>query len=72
LFDKSEEDVSSAGEQLASNKIYDGENTEKAFPTERSFHCDVFIVENGLKNSFLKLYQQLIINEQKSIKTTFY
>jgi len=29
LFDKSEEDVSSAGEQLTSNKIYDGENTMK-------------------------------------------
>ncbi len=29
LYDKSEEDVSSAGEQLTSNKIYDGENTRK-------------------------------------------
>ena len=27
LYDKSEEDVSSAGEQLTSNRIYDGENT---------------------------------------------
>ncbi|MCX6277777.1 MAG: hypothetical protein NT004_06750, partial [Bacteroidetes bacterium] len=27
LYDKSEEDVSSAGEQLTSNKIYDGEYT---------------------------------------------
>lgn len=27
LYDKSEEDVSAAGEQLTSNKIYDGENT---------------------------------------------
>jgi hypothetical protein len=27
LYDKSEEEVSSAGEQLTSNRIYDGENT---------------------------------------------
>jgi hypothetical protein len=33
LYDKSEEDVSSAGEQLTSNKVYDGENTlAKPFP----------------------------------------
>ena len=72
MYDKSEEDVSSAGEQFTSNKIYDGENIEKAFSAERSFHFDIFIVVNGLENSFLKLYQQRIINEQKSIKTTFY
>lgn len=29
LYGKSEEEVSSAGEQLTSNKVYDGENTRK-------------------------------------------
>jgi len=29
LYGKSEEEVSSAGEQLTSNKIYDGENTRE-------------------------------------------
>jgi len=31
LQGKSEEEVSSAGEQLTSNRIYDGENTKKSF-----------------------------------------
>ena len=30
LYDKSEEEVSSAGEQLTSNKIYDGENNRQS------------------------------------------
>jgi hypothetical protein len=45
LYDKSEEDVSPAGEQLTSNKIYDGENHLcKAFPKERLLLLGVIIV----------------------------
>jgi hypothetical protein len=50
LHDKSEEEVSSAGEQLTSNRIYDGENTsERTFLQSRSFLFVDFIVFYGLK-----------------------
>jgi hypothetical protein len=50
LQGKSEEEVSSAGEQLTSNRIYDGENTNESFFTrEALFH--VFIVTYSSKNS---------------------
>jgi hypothetical protein len=35
LHDKSEEEVSSAGEQLISNKIYDGENTTEGLSKKK-------------------------------------
>ena len=45
LHDKSEEDVSSAGEQLTSNRIYDGENTRKGLSRAKGlFTFHVFIV----------------------------
>jgi len=50
LQGKSEEDVSSAGEQLTSNRIYDGDNTRKSFLKERLFFV-VIIVTDGSKNS---------------------
>ena len=37
LYGKSEEEVSSAGEQLASNKIYDGENTREGLSKREVF-----------------------------------
>jgi len=37
LYGKSEEEVSSAGEQLASNKIYDGENTREGLSKREIF-----------------------------------
>jgi len=37
LYSKSEEDVSSAGEQLTSNKIYDGENTREGLSKREVF-----------------------------------
>jgi len=58
LYDKSEEAVSSAGEQLASNKIYDGENTRKDLSEREVFSLLCFHCPHGLKNSFLKPYQQ--------------
>jgi hypothetical protein len=50
--------MSSAGEQLASNKIYDGENTRKGLSERKVFSLLCFHCPNGLKNSFLKPYQQ--------------
>jgi len=48
LCGKSEEEVSSAGEQLTSNKVYDGENTrEKAFPNRKVFSFSRFHCLNG-------------------------
>jgi hypothetical protein len=44
LYDKSEEEVSSAGEQLTSNKIYDGENTFQSLSERRALLFNVFIV----------------------------
>jgi hypothetical protein len=38
LYDKSEEDVSPAGEQLTSNRIYNGENT-LAKPFQKKGFC---------------------------------
>jgi hypothetical protein len=37
LYGKSEEEVSSAGEQLTSNKIYDGENTREGLSKREVF-----------------------------------
>jgi hypothetical protein len=37
LYGKSEEEVSSAGEQLTSNKIYDGENTREGLSKRKVF-----------------------------------
>jgi hypothetical protein len=37
LSDKSEEEVSSAGEQLTSNKVYDGENTLQSLSKREAF-----------------------------------
>jgi len=50
LQGKSEEEVSSAGEQLTSNRIYDGDNTRKSFLKERLFFVFI-IVAYGSKNS---------------------
>ncbi|OFY55416.1 MAG: hypothetical protein A2X22_11140 [Bacteroidetes bacterium GWF2_49_14] len=60
MYDKSEEDVSSAGEQLTSNKIYDGENTREGLSWRKVFSLWYFHCRNGLKNSILKIYQQLL------------
>jgi hypothetical protein len=46
LQGKSEEEVSSAGEQLTSNRIYDGENTNKSFFTTEAlfrFHGHLWL-----------------------------
>jgi len=46
LQGKSEEDVSSAGEQLTSNRIYDGENTDESFLIREAlfcFHCRLWL-----------------------------
>jgi hypothetical protein len=37
LYGKSEEEVSSAGEQLTSNKVYDGENTREGLSKREVF-----------------------------------
>jgi len=67
LYDKSEEDVSPAGEQLTSNKIYDGENHHcKAFPKERLLLFGVFIVNMASKNSYFRYYHNF--NERKIYK----
>ena len=56
LHDKSEEDVSSAGEQLTSNKIYDGENAREGLSKRRVFSFSCFHCPNGLqKLNFLRL-----------------
>jgi len=39
LQGKSEEEVSSAGEQLTSNRIYDGENTKESFFKREALFC---------------------------------
>jgi hypothetical protein len=39
LQGKSEEEVSSAGEQLTSNRIYDGENTKESFFNREALFC---------------------------------
>jgi hypothetical protein len=44
LYDKSEEKVSSAGEQLTSNKVYDGENAREGLSKREVFSFLVFIV----------------------------
>ena len=47
LQGKSEEELSSAGEQLTSNRIYDGENTFKSFLIREAlfyyFHCHLWL-----------------------------
>jgi hypothetical protein len=46
LQGKSEEEVSSAGEQLTSNRIYDGENTNESFLIREAlfcFHCRLWL-----------------------------
>ena len=46
MCDKSEEDMSSAGEQLTSNRIYDGENTNESFLIREAlfcFHCRLWL-----------------------------
>jgi hypothetical protein len=48
LQGKSEEEVSSAGEQLTSHKIYDGENTNKSFLSREALFF-VFTVTHGSK-----------------------
>ena len=61
LHDKSEEDVSSAGEQLTSNRIYDGENTNESFLLKRLFFID-FIVTYGSINSSLDFLFDISMN----------
>ncbi|MCK7532589.1 MAG: hypothetical protein MZV63_16935 [Marinilabiliales bacterium] len=56
LQGKSEEEVSSAGEQLTSNKIYDGENTTEELLLEERLFFVVFNVTYGLKNSSFQFY----------------
>jgi hypothetical protein len=58
LYDKSEEEVSSAGEQLTSNRIYDGENTIARGRLKRapSLLFSVFIVKMAKKNLRFKFH----------------
>jgi hypothetical protein len=43
LQGKSEEEVSSAGEQLTSNRNYDGDNTRESFLKERLFFVVIIV-----------------------------
>ena len=62
--------MSSAGEQLTSNKIYDGENTTESFLFRKAlFSC--FQCHLGLKKLTFSVLLFYSMNE-KSIKTTFY
>jgi hypothetical protein len=70
LYDKSEEEVSSAGEQLASNKIYDSEKTKEDLSLREVFFFMFIHCLHGSKKLNLKILHTF--NEQKSIKTTFY
>jgi hypothetical protein len=70
LYDKSEEEVSSAGEQLTSNKIYDGEQNGEGLIFREAFSLCFIHCLYGSKNLNLKILHTL--NERKSIKTTFY
>lgn len=54
LQGKSEEEVSSAGEQLTSNRIYDGENTNESFLLREALFC-CFQCHLWLKKTYLRL-----------------
>ena len=53
MCDKSEEDMSSAGEQLTSNKIYDGENTREGLSYRKVFSITCFHCRKWLKKLIL-------------------
>jgi hypothetical protein len=60
--------VSSAGEQLASNKIYDGENTRKGLSKRKVFSLLCFHCPNGLKKLISKALSTTTLSMNKIYK----